>query len=54
MDKKTLYLSILGLVIVLVGCVVVWLVDFPAGIFVVLPSGIPHCVNLYRWKKEHQ
>ena len=54
MDKKTLYLSILGLVIVLAGCIAVCLVEFPAGIFTILPVGIPHFVNLYRWRKENK
>ncbi len=54
MDKQTRYLSILGLVIVLVGCIIVCWMGFPAGIVVIMASGIPHCVNLYRWRKEHQ
>ena len=54
MDKKTMYLSILGLSIVLVGCIAVCLMGFPAGMFTIIPTGIPHCMNLYRWKKENK
>ncbi len=54
MDKKTLYLSILGLIIVLVGCITICFMGFPAGLLIVIPTGIPHCVNLYRWRKENK
>ena len=54
MDKKTLYLSIFGLIIVLVGCIAVCLMGFPAGLFIIIPTGIPHVVNLYRWRKQNK
>ena len=54
MDKKSLYLSISGLMILLIGCIAVCLIGFPAGLFIMIPSGIPHCVNLYRWKQENK
>ncbi|MBQ3497476.1 MAG: hypothetical protein IJA73_05035 [Oscillospiraceae bacterium] len=45
-EKKDFWLSIIGLIIILAGAIVLILIDFPAGLLLILPSAIPHIIKL--------
>ena len=45
-EKKDFCLSIIGLLIILVGAIVLILIDFPAGLLIILPSAIPHIIPI--------
>ncbi len=52
MDKeKGVLLSVVSLVILLVGAIILFVVNFSAGLVIILPSAIPHIVRLYCMKK---
>ena len=52
MKKNDFILSLIGLLIVLIGAIVVCCMKSPAGLFVIIPSGIPHIYRLYCLMKE--
>lgn len=52
MEKKNRILAVIGLLIVAVGAVGSCLLHFPAGIFCILPSAIPHASFLWNRRKK--
>ena len=52
MEKNDLILSLIGLLIVLIGAIVLCSMKSPAGLLVIIPSGIPHIYRLYCLVKE--
>ena len=52
MKKKDFVLSLIGVLIVLIGAVVVCCMGFPAGLLVIIPTGILHISRIYRLMKE--
>ena len=54
MKKKDLVLSVIGLLIVIIGSIAVCCMGFPAGLLVIIPSGIPHIYRLYCLMKEQR
>ena len=51
-EKKDFWLSIIGLIIILVGAIVLILIDFPARLLIILPSVIPHIIRLNSLRKK--
>ncbi|MBE5795649.1 MAG: hypothetical protein E7323_13325 [Clostridiales bacterium] len=52
--KKDLWLSLAGVVIVLIGAIVSLFIGFPAGLLILLPSAIPHMIRLHSLRKKSQ
>ena len=52
MGKNNFTLSLISLLIVLIGVIVVCCMKSPAGLFLILPTGMFHIYNLYRLVKE--
>ena len=52
MRKKDFVLSLIGVLIVLIGSVIVCCMGFPAGLLVIIPTGILHISRLYRLMKK--
>lgn len=50
--KKDFWLSIIGLVIILIGAIGLIVMDFPVGLLIILPSAIPHIYRLFTLKKN--
>ena len=52
MGKSDFTLSFISLLIVLIGAIAVCCMKSPAGLFLILPTGMFHVYRLYRLVKE--
>ena len=52
--SKEFWLSVAGLIAVLIGAIVLLLIDYPIGILLILPVAILNIVKLVNLKKEQQ
>ena len=52
MGKNDFTLSLISLLVVLIGAIVVCCMKSPAGLFLILPTGMFHIYRLYRLVKE--
>ena len=52
MGKNDFTLSFISLLFVLIGAIVVCCMKSPAGLFLILPTGMFHVYRLYRLVKE--
>lgn len=50
--KKDFLLSVVSLIILLIGAIILLVVNFSAGLLIILPSAIPHIVRLYTLRKD--
>ena len=53
MTKRDFILPFIGLLIVLIGAIVVCCMGFPAGLLIIIPSGIPHICRIYYLMKDN-
>ena len=51
-EKKDFWLSIMGLIIIFVGAIILLCIDFSIGLFIILPSAIPHIIRINSLKKK--
>ena len=52
--SKEFWISVAGLIAVLIGAIVFLLIDYPIGILLILPVAILNIVKLVNLKKEQQ
>ena len=52
MDKRTFIGTILGLVILIIGTIGLYILEFPAGVLTILPCVIIPISNIIRWYRK--